>query len=89
MTVLDNMFIGSRTLIHLERQPVLNYHFICTLILFLLQSLDMAEIAWISGHVLYNSGKNIDKSEGKISKEKKDKNDNSEESNNDTLDTSA
>lgn len=60
LTIIDIFFTGTRSLFHVEVTKLISLQIFTTGIIFILLTFDLIEIAWISGHVLYRAGKELE-----------------------------
>lgn len=56
---VDVAFIGTRTLLHSKIQMALGFYLTITLLLYTLMLLDIIEVAWISGSLVFKTQKRI------------------------------
>lgn len=60
LTIIDIFFTGTRSLFHVEISKLISLQIFTTGIMYILLTFDLIEIAWISGHVLYRAGKELE-----------------------------
>ncbi len=60
LTCIDVFFTGLRGLFHVKYDKILALQILSTFVMFFLLTVDLVEIAWISGHVLYKAGQELE-----------------------------
>jgi hypothetical protein len=59
LVTIDVAFIGTRTLLHTRYHSAVFFPYFMTLLLYTLMIMDVVEIAWISGTLMYETQKRI------------------------------